>query len=113
MMMAWLRSVVSTSRPVRRHMLIAVAAVAWTLLSGGFEGTAFAGEADLLIPDLKEATFFGGSISGHNLLLYGSLVIAGTLGIALFLGIDRKLKNAELHVSVGVELFGVLRLRPS
>ena len=47
--------------------------------------TAFAGEADLEIPDLKEAKFFSGSISGHDLLLYGSFVIAGTLGISLFL----------------------------
>ena len=46
---------------------------------------AIAGEADLAIPDLKEAKFFGGSISGHNLLLYGSFVIAGTLGISLYL----------------------------
>jgi K(+)-stimulated pyrophosphate-energized sodium pump len=98
MMMAWLRSVVSTSRPVRRHMLIAVTAVAWTLLSGGFEGTAFAGEADLLIPDLKEATFFGGSISGHNLLLYGSLVIAGTLGISLYL--RNQIKALPAHESM-------------
>ena len=41
---------------------------------------AMAGEADLEIPDLKEAKFFGGTISGHSLLFYGSFVIAGTLG---------------------------------
>ena len=46
---------------------------------------ALAGEADLEIPDLKQAKFFNGSISGHDLLLYGSFVIAGTLGISLFL----------------------------
>jgi K(+)-stimulated pyrophosphate-energized sodium pump len=43
------------------------------------------GEADLEIPDLKEAKFFDGAISGHDLLLYGSFVIAGTLGISLYL----------------------------
>ncbi|MSR56576.1 MAG: sodium-translocating pyrophosphatase [Planctomycetaceae bacterium] len=46
---------------------------------------AHAGEADLAIPDLHEGKFFGGSISGWNLLFFGSFVIAGTLGISLYL----------------------------
>ncbi|RPI90367.1 MAG: sodium-translocating pyrophosphatase, partial [Planctomycetaceae bacterium] len=44
-----------------------------------------AGEADLAIPDLKVGKFFGGTVSGHDLLFYGSFVIAGTLGISLYL----------------------------
>src|SRR4029078_6626565 len=46
-----------------------------------------AGEADLAIPDLHEGKFnlFGTAISGHNLLMYGALVIGGTLGISLYL----------------------------
>ena len=87
MMTARLRSVVSTSRPGVRTWLGAFALVAWLLFAGGFlaTGTAFAGEADLLIPDLTQARFFNESISGWNLLFYGSFVIAGTLGISLYL----------------------------
>ena len=46
----------------------------------------FASEANLKIPDLHDATFqhFGG-IDGWHLLLFGSLVIIGTLGISLYL----------------------------
>ncbi|MFN5531494.1 MAG: sodium-translocating pyrophosphatase [Planctomycetaceae bacterium] len=44
-----------------------------------------AGEADLAIPDLHAAKFFGGRVSGFDLMLYGSFVIAGTLGISLYL----------------------------
>ncbi|MFN8854110.1 MAG: sodium/proton-translocating pyrophosphatase, partial [Planctomycetaceae bacterium] len=59
---------------------------------------AMAGEADLAIPDLKEATFFGGSISGHNLLFWGSFVIAGTLGISLYL--RNQIKALPAHESM-------------
>ncbi|MCC6493054.1 MAG: sodium/proton-translocating pyrophosphatase [Pirellulales bacterium] len=46
-----------------------------------------ASEADLAIPDLHAGHFdiFGTQISAFNLLLYGALVIFGTLGISLFL----------------------------
>src|SRR5438309_900499 len=46
-----------------------------------------AGDADLAIPDLREGyfTIMGQRISAWNLLFYGSFVIAGTLGISLFL----------------------------
>jgi len=46
----------------------------------------FSSEADLKIPDLSQATFphFGG-IDGWHLLLFGSFVIVGTLGISLYL----------------------------
>ncbi|MFM9010015.1 MAG: sodium-translocating pyrophosphatase [Planctomycetota bacterium] len=57
-----------------------------------------ASEADLAIPDLKTATFFDGAISGHDLLLYGSFVIAGTLGISLFL--RRQIKALPAHESM-------------
>jgi K(+)-stimulated pyrophosphate-energized sodium pump len=54
------------------------------LLSGG---AAFADELDLAIPDLHQAKFriAGQDISAWNLLLYGALVITGTLGISLWL----------------------------
>jgi K(+)-stimulated pyrophosphate-energized sodium pump len=54
------------------------------LLSSGT--VARAGEADLAIPDLHKANFnlFGQDIDGWHLLLYGALVITGTLGISLY-----------------------------
>jgi K(+)-stimulated pyrophosphate-energized sodium pump len=46
-----------------------------------------ASEADLAIPDLHAGTFeiAGQTITAWNLLFYGALVIAGTLGISLYL----------------------------
>jgi len=47
----------------------------------------FASEADLAIPDLHKGapyTLLGG-IKPWNLLFYGACIIAGTLGISLFL----------------------------
>jgi len=52
-----------------------------------FASAAFAGEADLAIPDLwKHGSFtiFGQTISAGHLLAWGSLVIIGTLGISLY-----------------------------
>jgi K(+)-stimulated pyrophosphate-energized sodium pump len=48
---------------------------------------ALAGEADLAIPDLHVSSFriFGFEVNAWNLLLYGALVITGTLGISLYL----------------------------
>lgn len=60
----------------------------WTvvLVFGAF-APLFGGEADLAIPDLHEGKFnvLGVPISGWNLLFTGSFVIAGTLGISLYL----------------------------
>src|SRR3954452_1925437 len=52
----------------------------------------FASEADLAIPDLRAGHFnlFGTEISAWNLLLYGAMVICGTLGISLYL-------RAQIH----------------
>src|SRR5262245_28949603 len=44
-----------------------------------------ASEAELAIPDLHEGKFTSlGGISAWDLLFYGALVIAGTLGISLY-----------------------------
>src|SRR5207342_1154105 len=59
---------------------------------------AHAGEADLAIPDLHEGSFFNGAISAHNLLLYGSFVIVGTLGISLYL--RHQIKILPAHKSM-------------
>ena len=63
-------------------------------------GPLFASEADLAIPDLHEGTFtiFGRQISGYNLLLYGSFVICGTLGISLYL--RRQIAMLPAHESM-------------
>jgi K(+)-stimulated pyrophosphate-energized sodium pump len=49
--------------------------------------SAAAGEADLKLPDMRLAKFTiaGNQIDGYNLLLGGSLVIIGTLGMSLYL----------------------------
>jgi K(+)-stimulated pyrophosphate-energized sodium pump len=62
--------------------------------------TARAGEADLAIPDLHEGKFTiaGTEISAFNLLLYGALVITGTLGISLFL--RSQIKALPCHKSM-------------
>src|SRR5437588_6764917 len=65
----------------------------WSLLVLLLTGApAFAGEADLAIPDLHEGKFeiFGGTISAWWLLFWGACVIAGTLSISLYL-------RAQIH----------------
>jgi K(+)-stimulated pyrophosphate-energized sodium pump len=59
----------------------------------------FASEANLKIPDLRAATFphFGG-IDGWHLLLFGALVIVGTLSISLYL--FKQVKAMPAHQSM-------------
>src|SRR5919106_1260387 len=79
------------SSPQRRcwrrsgRTLVLLASVLIPLLAGA--STARASEADLAIPDLHAGRFdlFGTSVTAWNLLLYGALVICGTLGISLYL----------------------------
>ncbi len=68
------------------------------LLAGA--GMAFAGEADLAIPDLHKGTFHiaGTDVSAWNLLFYGALVITGTLGISLWL--RRQIHMLPCHKSM-------------
>ncbi len=56
------------------------------------------GEANLLLPDLSQATFFGGAIDGRSLLEYGLIVVA--LGLLFGLVIYRQLKNMPVHQSM-------------
>jgi len=62
-------------------------------------GSLWASEADLKIPDLSKALFphFGG-IDGWHLLLFGSFVIIGTLGISLTL--FKRVKALPAHKSM-------------
>ncbi|HMK72202.1 MAG TPA: sodium-translocating pyrophosphatase, partial [Myxococcaceae bacterium] len=64
------------------------------LLAFSFAGAAFAGEADLLLPDLSSVTFLGGT-SGRNLLLGGLLVCLFGLGFGVYQFM--RLKNLPVH----------------
>ncbi len=57
-----------------------------------------AGEANLVLPDLSQATFFGGAVNGRTLLLYGMVVVA--LGLLFGLVIFQQLKNSPVHKSM-------------
>ena len=63
------------------------------------QGTAWASEADLKIPDLHEGRFnlFGG-FTGYQILLYGAMVILGTVGLSLYQFI--KIKSFPAHQSM-------------
>jgi K(+)-stimulated pyrophosphate-energized sodium pump len=56
------------------------------------------GEANLILPDLHQATFFGGMIDGSSLLLYSLIFVA--LGLVFGLVIYRQLKNLPVHKSM-------------
>jgi K(+)-stimulated pyrophosphate-energized sodium pump len=74
----------------------------------GYPSSLPASEADLAIPDLHQAKFTiaGQEISGWNLLLYGAFMIAGTLGISLYLRYEiRKLPAHESMLNVAEIIF--------
>src|SRR5215208_5580978 len=54
------------------------------------------GEANLVVPDLSTATFFG--FNGRALLMFGLVVCA--LGLAFGLVIYNQLKNMAVHTSM-------------
>jgi K(+)-stimulated pyrophosphate-energized sodium pump len=56
------------------------------------------GEANLVLPDLHQATFFGGMIDGSSLLLYSLIFVA--LGLVFGLVIYHQLKNLPVHKSM-------------
>ncbi|HET8635762.1 MAG TPA: sodium-translocating pyrophosphatase [Acidobacteriaceae bacterium] len=53
------------------------------------------GEANLLIPDLSQATFFGGLVDGRTLLLYSLIFVA--LGLLFGLTMYRQLRRLPVH----------------
>jgi K(+)-stimulated pyrophosphate-energized sodium pump len=79
---------------LRRVFFLLTTAVAVAL---AFEVPAFAGEEDLKLPDLGQATFLGG-INGHSLLMYGLVVCA--LGLLFALVIYHRLRNMAVHSSM-------------
>ncbi|HTX37014.1 MAG TPA: sodium-translocating pyrophosphatase [Bryobacteraceae bacterium] len=56
------------------------------------------GEANLHLPDLGSASFLGGSINGHNLLLAGMAI--SVLGLVFGLTIFFRLRNLPVHSSM-------------
>ena len=86
-----------------RSYLAAMAAAAFALLANpalsfAQETSGKGGEANLILPDLRQATFFGGAIDGRTLLLSGSIVVA--LGFIFGLVIYNQLKNLPVHRSM-------------
>ncbi len=71
--------------------------IIWALYM--WQGVAWASEADLKIPDLHEGSFhlFGG-LTGFQILLYGAMVIVGTVGISLYQFM--KIKALPAHKSM-------------
>ncbi|CAN5459495.1 sodium-translocating pyrophosphatase [soil metagenome] len=78
----------------RRRFSIAAVAVLVSLLGCS---SSFAGEGNLVLPDLKTTTFMGG-ISGHNLLL-GGLVVC-VLGLVFGMVIYAQIKKMPVHRSM-------------
>lgn len=89
-----------------KRMLLMVAAYLFVPL------TVFASEADLAIPDLHKGapyTLLGG-IRPWDLLFYGACIIAGTLGISLFLRHQvKKLRAHESMLKVAEIIFQTCR----
>ncbi len=71
----------------------------------------FASEADLAIPDLHEGNFpLFFNLNAYQLLLYGSLVILGTLGISLYLrGQIKKMQSHKSMLDVAETIFQTCR----
>ncbi len=88
------------------RMLLMVVAYLFTPLA------VFASEADLAIPDLHKGapyTMLGG-IRPWDLLFYGACIIAGTLGISLFLRHQvKKLRAHESMLKVAETIFQTCR----
>jgi len=79
---------------LRRVFFLLTAAVAVAL---AFDVPAFAGEAELVLPDLSQASFFG-NIDGRSLLKLGLVVAA--LGLVFALVIYRRLRGMAVHSSM-------------
>jgi K(+)-stimulated pyrophosphate-energized sodium pump len=79
---------------LRRVFFMLTAAVTAVLV---LESQAFAGEAELVLPDLDQVAFFG-NIDGRSLLMLGLVVAA--LGLVFALVIFRRLRSMAVHSSM-------------
>ena len=59
---------------------------------------AFAGEADIKLPDFKSVSFFNGAISGWSLLLWGSIIVILGLLFGLYQAVN--IKKFPVHRSM-------------
>ncbi len=93
--------VLSPRLGARLRWLAALPAFALLLLAGAPAALAqespAGGEAGLVLPDLAQATFFGG-VDGRSLLLYGLVIVV--LGLLFGLVIYTQLKNLPVHSSM-------------
>jgi K(+)-stimulated pyrophosphate-energized sodium pump len=85
------------ARRLRRTGLTFAAAVAGLAVSASptFAQSHAGGEASLILPNLSDVSFFGGSVNGHNLLLAGLVVCM--LGLLFGLAIYMNLKKLPVH----------------
>ena len=79
---------------MKRALFLLVAA---TCVFLGLESTTFAGETDIVLPDLSTVTFLGG-IPGSSLLAAGLIVAVG--GLLFGLVIYRRLQRMPVHASM-------------
>src|SRR5687768_7154871 len=88
----------SKPRPMQRPRWFnaAIAAALAVFVSLVWPAAAHAGEADLVLPDLRNSNFHG--ISGHNLLMLGLLLCFG--GLAFGLVIYKQLRTLPVHKSM-------------
>src|SRR5690242_11804740 len=91
------RSALRRAVPAVLPMLLALAGAVPLAAQEAAPGGHGGGEAALVLPDLRTATFFGG-INGHTLLVWGLLVCA--LGFVFGLAIYRQLKSMAVHRSM-------------
>ena len=82
-----------------RQSISAIATVALVFLfSLTAQAQSHGGEANLQLPDLTRVNFFGGGVSGHNLLLVG--IVVSVLGLAFGLAIYMNLQRLPVHRSM-------------
>jgi K(+)-stimulated pyrophosphate-energized sodium pump len=88
--------VVQIAERARRHILTAAAMLAGIAFysSPVFAQSHEGGEANLILPDLSDVTFFGG-IDGHRLLLGG--IVVCLLGLGFGLAMYMNLKKLPVH----------------
>jgi K(+)-stimulated pyrophosphate-energized sodium pump len=93
----WRLDVTFPSKPLQLATRLILGSVVCWLVAGS---AAWASEANLAIPDLKDGyfTIAGQTISAWNLLFGGAWVIMFTLGISLFL--RRQIRNLPAHESM-------------
>src|SRR6266566_4278899 len=93
---SWFSCVAHGVRRVRRLGLAAAATLAGIAFyaSPVFAQSHQGGEANLILPDLSQVTFFGG-VDGHRLLLVGIFVCL--LGLGFGMAIYMNLKKLPVH----------------